>query len=93
MRLSRGVVIVSAVWIAFTVAIAACVNPKLLAPVNVAVSFSARLARKLADGTIDSEFILPAMFCIVALLALRFFMQPIAKRLFFWWTDSTSEKA
>jgi MscS family membrane protein len=93
LRLSRGVVIVSAVWIAFTVAIAACVNPKLLAPVNGAVSFSARLARKLADGTIDSEFILPAMFCIVALLALRFFMQPIAKRLFFWWTDSTSEKA
>jgi MscS family membrane protein len=31
--------------------------------------------------------------CTVSLLVLRFALRPAARQLFFWWTDSTSDKA
>lgn len=92
-RLSRKVFIVCLISAGFAAAMTFLVHPASMDPFLRGFTILLSLASRLITGTKSSEYALEAVVCTALLLVLRFALQPFARRVFFWWTDSTSDKA
>jgi small-conductance mechanosensitive channel len=92
-RLSRQVFIVCLIFAAFAATISFLVYPPFNASVLRGFKVLLSLASRLITGTKSSEYALEAVVCTATIIVLRFALQPFARRLFFWWTDSASDKA
>lgn len=92
-RLSRQVFIVCLICAGFAAAMTFLVRPASMDPFLRGFTILLSLARRLITGTKSSEYAVEAVVCTALLLVLRFALQPFARRVFFWWTDSTSDKA
>lgn len=92
-KLSRQVFIVCLIFAAFATTITSLVHPPFMEAVKRGFTILASVTGRLITGTKSSEYALEAVVLTGVFILLRFTLIPVTRRFYFWWTDSTSEKA
>ena len=92
--LSRRFFLVFLICVSIALAVASVVSPaQVLDPIRHALVIASSIGRYFSGPGSAREYTLEAVVCILALVLMRFALQPLAKAIYFWWTDSTSDKA
>ena len=95
-KLSRGTIVVSVILVFLSVVIAALVHLPFRAAALKSVKVTYNVLKILTQGGLNqartNADTVDGILSILTLIVLRFALQPVAKRLYFWWTNTHSEK-
>ena len=95
-KLSRGTIVVSVILVFLSVVIAALVHLPFRAAALKSVKVTYGVLKVLTQGGLNqartNADTVDGILSILTLIVLRFALQPVAKRLYFWWTNTHSEK-
>ena len=88
-RFARGIVVVGVLLALWVLAVAAAFDPEAFrAGWRIVVS----LILRLATGSRSSDGIAEAALCVFSIVALRLGLEKTTRALYFWWTESATEK-